>query len=499
LKTRRLGVGLALILLVAPSNLLAAERAWNEVRSDHFVVVSDAGEKSARALLWELEQFRASIKSFWPWAHVDPDRPILVLAARDEAAMKALAPQYWEQKGAIRPAAVFQTGPQRHYIALRADLKVDDKGGVINPYHSAYWSYVALILRSSLRRNVPLWLFLGLTELMSNTIVRDTYLDIGRLIPWHIQQLRERARIPLRDVLVADQSSPWYKQDDKRPGFDAECWALVHYLMLGDQGAHRTQFDHFLALLLEGKTPAGAFEAALGNQQALESSVATYITRQLFGYLRVTTDLSVKPEAFAVRSLPAAEALAARAEFYAAMRRPAEARAAVDEAKKADPRLPASYEVDGMLLDVEGKTEEARSAYAKAMDLGSTSFFPYYRWAVLTFAQGKDDSTVAARLDQALDKTTKLNDRFAPAYGILAEVRLQLGRGDDALALASRSVSLDPSHTQNRLSLARVFWGLSRRDDALREAREGLAVAASEDERRAAQQLIEFFQKNATD
>jgi len=460
--------------------------------------VSDAGDKSARALLWELEQFRASIKSFWPWAQVDPDRPILVLAPRDEAGMKALAPQYWEQKNAVRPAAVFQTGPDRHFIVLRADLKADDKGGVINPYRTAYWSYVALILRSSLRRNVPLWLFLGLTEVMSNTIVRDTYLDFGRLIPWHIQQLRDRARLPLRDVLTADQSSPLYAQDDKRQGFDAECWALVHYLMLGDQGAHRTQLDRFLALLLEGKTPAGAFEVALGNQQALESSVATYITRQLFGYLRVTTDLSVKPEAFAVRSLPAAETLATRAAFYASMRRPTEARAALEEARKADMRLPGSYEDEGLLLDVEGKFDEARSAYAKAMDLGSTSFFPYYRWAVLTFAQAKKDSAVAARLDQALDKTTKLNDRFAPAYGILAEVRLQLGHRDEALALASRSVSLDPRHTQNRLSLARVFWGLSRRDDALREAREGLAVAASEDERRAAQQLLDFFQKNAT-
>src|SRR5262249_9598022 len=162
-------------------------------------------------------------------------------------------------------------------------------------------------------------------------IVRDTYLDFGRLIPWHIQQLRDRARLPLRDVLTADQSSPLYAQEDKRQGFDAECWALVHYLMLGDQGAHRTQLDRFLALLLEGKTPAGAFEVALGNQQALESSVATYITRQLFGYLRVTTDLSVKPEAFAVRPLPAAETLATRAAFYASMRCPTEARAALEE------------------------------------------------------------------------------------------------------------------------------------------------------------------------
>jgi hypothetical protein len=57
-------------------------------------------------------------------------------------------------------------------------------------------------------------------------------------------------------------------------------------------------------------------------------------------------------------------------------------------------------------------------------------------------------------------------------------------------------VVLDPSRFENRFTLARVFWSLSRKNEAMREAREALALGQSDDQRRAAQQLIDFYQKN---
>ena len=57
-------------------------------------------------------------------------------------------------------------------------------------------------------RDLPLWYYVGLTEMMSNTIVRDTHLDIGRPIPWHVQRLRDRTRLPARELLTLDRTSP---------------------------------------------------------------------------------------------------------------------------------------------------------------------------------------------------------------------------------------------------------------------------------------------------
>jgi tetratricopeptide (TPR) repeat protein len=489
-----IGIWLVLSVLATPSRLPAADRPWIEVKSANFTVVSDAGEKSARTVLWELEQVRSAVKTIWSWAQVDVDRPILVLAPRDENGMRTLAPQYWEQKNAVRPASLFVTGPDRHYIALRTDVKTADTAST-NPYRAAYWSYVALILRSSLKRDLPLWFYLGLTEVMSNTIVRETHLEIGRAIPWHLQRLRNRMRIQLPELLTLDRTSPWYQQGDKRPDLDAAAWALVHYLLFADEGSHRPQFDRFAALVLEGKTPGAATEMAFGNLDALDRGFSAYVGRELFNFIRFNVDVSVKPEGFSPRPLPAAETAVAQAAFHAVTQRPADARSLVEQARKANPQLAATYEVDGMLLEGERKSGDARAAYEKAMELRSSSFYPYYRWAALTNGEPINPATLA-RVSDALDQAMKLDGRFALSYGLVAEVRLQQGRRDEALTLAQRGVALDPGRMQTHLSLARVLWGLSRRDDAQREAKESLALATSDGERRAAQELIDFFEKN---
>jgi hypothetical protein len=91
------GVGLLLALLLLPCASLAAERPWIEVKSPHFLVISDTNEKTARAITWQFEQVRAALKSVWPWVRLDIDKPVLVIAVRDEAGMKTIAPKYWEK------------------------------------------------------------------------------------------------------------------------------------------------------------------------------------------------------------------------------------------------------------------------------------------------------------------------------------------------------------------------------------------------------------------
>ena len=36
----------------------------------------------------------------------DLNKPLVVIAVKDEISMKALAPSYWEQKNGVRPATV---------------------------------------------------------------------------------------------------------------------------------------------------------------------------------------------------------------------------------------------------------------------------------------------------------------------------------------------------------------------------------------------------------
>jgi tetratricopeptide (TPR) repeat protein len=478
-------------LLAAGSPVAAADRTWTEAKSTHFVVVSDAGEKAARNTLWQFEQFRIAVKSAWPWASVDLDRPILVLLARDEATMRSLTPQFWEQKNSVRPGAVFETGVDRYYVALRADEQVNDRQGQVNPYFTAYWSYVTAVLRTGRSSDLPLWLAMGIAEMMSNTIVRDTHVEIGRVPPWYVERLRTGSKVAWEDVLAVTDESPLYRDARRRPALDAQAWVVVHYFLFADKGAHQDRLNRFIELVLQGRPPAAAFELTLGPVQTIARNVAVYAAGQLFNYTRVKIDTKVRQDEFSARTLTPVQAAAARAGLHAAMRRPAEARAELTAVRGAEPD-PALFEVEGVLSDIEQKPDDARAAYAKAVELGSTNFLAFYRAATLMIGANADADAFAAA-DRLLKRAVALNDRFAASYAALGETAMRLGRGADAVAVAKHAVALDPGSVSNRLSLARVFWGLSQKDDALRQAREALAIARTEDEKHAAQQLIDFM------
>ncbi len=448
-------------------------------------------------MVWQFEQIRAALHIVWPWVRPDLDRPVLVLAARDEASLKSLAPQYWEdKKGGVRPASVFVTGLDRYYVLLRTDVNPQGTDG-INPYQSAYWSYAGIVLETGFTKNMPLWFFRGLADVMSNTIVRDTSIQLGRPIPWYLQRLQSGGRLLVRDLIKVDSNSQWASTESRLPTLDAQCWALMHFLMFGDQAVHRTQLDQFVRGLDEGKSPTAAFESAFGGVDAIERALVTYVSRPIWQYERIDVDLEVKREAFATRVLTPAEFTATRAAVFATMRRLADGHAAIADARKLDAAVPSSYDAEGLLADVEGQRDAALAAYGKAIDLGSTHYWTYYRWAALT-RRPQQDAEVSTRLDRALERATSLNSNFAPAYSLLADTRTEAGHADDALGVAKRAIALQPGATGHRLALARALWRLRKVDEATQEARNGLALAQTDVDRQAAQQLLDFLIKNAT-
>ena len=96
-------------------------QGWIEVRSPHFVVSSNAGEKEARRIADQFEQIRALFHSAFANLRVDPAQPVLILAAKNENTMKMLLPENWEVKGHVHPAGLYQQGEDKHYVILRLD------------------------------------------------------------------------------------------------------------------------------------------------------------------------------------------------------------------------------------------------------------------------------------------------------------------------------------------------------------------------------------------
>jgi hypothetical protein len=189
---------LALVLLLAASPVsqaLAADQ-WIEVKSAHFTVVSNAGDRATRRLVWQLEQVRGVTSALFSWAKPDLNKPLAVIVLKDQNSMRALAPKYWEERRAVKPASVWVTAPDQHYLVLRTDVEAESQGTsnlTTNPYVTAYFAYINLVLNQSLDRDLPLWFTRGFSGVLSNTIVNDDHVLLGAPISWNLQLLRERS------------------------------------------------------------------------------------------------------------------------------------------------------------------------------------------------------------------------------------------------------------------------------------------------------------------
>lgn len=132
--TYRLRLFLFGIVLLASAPAANAATRWIEIKSPHFTVISADSERQTRILAWEFEQVRAVVTALWPWARLDADRPIVIIAAPDEETMKLLVPAYYEKQWDASLAAWSATGFDRHYVAVRSDIRAGNQDG-INPFY----------------------------------------------------------------------------------------------------------------------------------------------------------------------------------------------------------------------------------------------------------------------------------------------------------------------------------------------------------------------------
>jgi hypothetical protein len=362
IRRNALAIAATLSIAAAAATLdLEAADQWIEVRSANFVIASNASLGSTRTLAWQLEQIRSAITTLFGWARVDLDRPLSVIAAKDESSMRALAPGYWELKGGIRPASVWVTGADQHYLAIRADVRAEDRD-TINPHITAYHAYASLVLQQSVVRDLPFWFMRGFAGVLSNTIVRENQILLGPPVPWHLERLRQGSRLRLPELMAVTRFSREYTSADRRDRFDAQCWAFVHFLIFADGGARREGLNRFVKLVSTGTNVDAAMRESLGATEALEADFLIYINRNLFSFLRYTVDASVKREGFETRPLAPHESASVRALFHAAMGRVTDARSAIADARKDKADAAESFVAEALMLERGGNKDQAAAA-----------------------------------------------------------------------------------------------------------------------------------------
>ena len=474
---------------VGPGRVAGADDTWVEVTSPHFTVLSNAGEKRARNVAWQFEQVHAVLRRIWPWAVGGFERPLRVYACKDERTMKTIAPEYWERRGGLNPTSVFVSAADAHYIAVRADSRVDDVD--TNPYRSSYWSYVGLTLHASIPYDLPLWYSRGVSEVFSNTIVRNKEVLIGPIIPWHLERLRERPPLKLEELFAAGRDSRHMTDSDRMAHFDASAWALVHYLTFGNAGQNLTRFNTFSIAVGNGTEAGRALAEAFGALPGVESEYRRYVSQSLYMYKQLELAVGVDASTFVLRSLPPADLDVALARYYVATGRPVEARTRLKAAMAAIPQGGAPYEVEAMQLERDEKGNEALAAYARAAELGGGSYYGDYRLASLSWPKAPGTSEPFVRMEASLKRSLSLRPTFAPGQALLANVLLQLDRAGEALPHAEEAVALDRFESYHQVTLARVLLRQGKVDLARAPATLARQLARSEHDVRESERLLQ--------
>ena len=228
---RHLARHLAALFVVLCALSAQARETWREAHSPHFDLVSNANEKSARAVLARMEQFRRALGRVLPNQKLVGEVATQIYAFRDFESFSSFLPR--TRVGVTEAAGYFRRGPYKNIIAI------DLSAGPGTYERVVFHEYVHLILSLTTRTH-PLWFQEGMAEFYAGMRLRGDSIVVGGGVLRHRRVLFENAMLPLEELLTAGAQRPLSSSPSENAVFYAQSWALVHYLIAdrGEEG-HR--------------------------------------------------------------------------------------------------------------------------------------------------------------------------------------------------------------------------------------------------------------------
>jgi hypothetical protein len=255
--------------LVFVAGARAAERPWVQAKTPHFTVLTNDGEKAARQWAVQLEQFRRAMQLVLP---VPAERvpPVHVLLFRSQRELEAHLPLI-----AGRPAkfgGIFVRTNDASALALALGGDTAEVRQVIF-HEAAHWHLQA---RDEVQ---PVWLAEGLAETFSTFEPGEkSAFTFGRPLLPHVELLRRTELMPFGELFAFSPTSAGYDESRRTGLFYAQLWALVHFLLYGEQSPGAPALAAFLDGLKRASDPEVAFRQAFGGDyRAIRTQLANYV------------------------------------------------------------------------------------------------------------------------------------------------------------------------------------------------------------------------------
>jgi len=445
-------------------------------------VVTDSGEKAGRRVALQLAQFDRALQKRFAWIKPLDETPLIVFASADEVMVRSMAPDTTDAEK-DNAFSSYLAGLTQHVGALRTDLsETSDQDR--SPTRGFYRGRVASVIESSLGKSAPPWLSRGLVSFLSDAVVKDKEVQVGRMAAANVGGAPPA--LPPAEFFREGRAA------DRR--FDLQAGLFVHYLLVADNGRNAVTLEPLLRALAAGESPAPV-QAALAKVTPLYAGFPRYLAAKKFPPLKLPADPSITAALFKVRPLPLGEALLLRAEVLFDLNRPVDTRGLLRQARAADPTLARPLEIEAVLFEREQRSAESKKAIEAAIQLGSRNGSLYYRLAQLQWARTMPKPTLLT-VQKLLETARDLSPGDPGVLSYLAEIQGDLGLGQPALENALRGATAFPSDVYAQMALARAQWNAKQTAAAQSTAKRALTLAKLATQKQRVQEFLAFTTRN---
>jgi tetratricopeptide (TPR) repeat protein len=503
MKTHYTRALVAALVLLLTAQAAAAKDTWTSVRSQNFFLVGNASEKEIRQVATRLEQFREVFTKLFDKVNFNTPVPTTVIVFKNDGAYKPFKPV--ADGKTVEVSGYFMPGDDVNYITLTPERA----GGVENPYGTIYHEYTHLLVNNSTGAGeVPAWFNEGLAEYYSTFAIEDDRkVYLGRLVDYHLRLLRDQKPIPLAQLFAVTHYSLERNKHDVRSLFYAESWALVHYLILGNNGKRLPQLGEFLALTKKGVPTEEAFKRAFQTDTAgLEKELQKYVQAYSFvGKVATFEHPLVFDSQMTAAPLTDAQAEAYLGDLLLHINRLDDAAVRLQHVLDLDPTNAMARASLGMARLRQKRDAEAIVQLREAAAAGATNYLAHYYLAYALSRAGMGENgympggypaEAANEMRAALRKAISLRPDFPESYHLLAWVNLVTGENiPESVQLIRQAVALAPGNQRYALILAQLYLRQEKFEEARRTA-ELLAREGSDPGLRATAQSVLASIKN---
>lgn len=429
-----------------------AEKHWIEVRTAHFSVVSDVGEKRASEIAHRCEQVRAVFSILMDRPATNDPAPLAIFALDGN---KEVAELGGSADRKSRHAGLFLARADENFILI-------DASG--NPWPAIFHEYTHELLNANTSSNVQAWFDEGFAEYLSTFASNQGRAEIGKVPLGKLQFLRSNGKLlRLADLIRVSRNSDIYNLGGPmQQVFYAQSWLLVHYLFDYQLIGRAQPFFDFMA---GGMSLEEASRKAFSVSSAkLEDDLLAYAKAERFRSfsLAVNGDDFSESETATILSDATAAALKAELRWHEKVVHSddqiAQYAAEFKSVLSHEPANTIALRGIGLAL-LERKDYDGASIYlhqainSNPQDAGSHRALSILLGALE--AAGRANSGSNSSYSEA-EICAHLSPGFADSYRLMGFSLMRQGEFDQAEIMMTKAVTLSPRNEVYKLNLADI-------------------------------------------